>query len=257
MTVSDEEVFAYVDGELPPETMARITAAMTKDPALAARIQAQKDLRRLLSGAHAGVLREAIPPKLKAAATNGAKPAEVIAFPQPKPKEKAKDRIRVQKPASPSTRPAFAVRKPPVWAAMAACLVAGLAVGRLALPSPPTADGRAAELPTAVGPLAQALEDGTAAGAASGPVRVGVTFKSQAGRYCRTFQGQTQAGVACRAEGSWRVLAVSPAATAAGGQYRQAGSETPAAVMAVVDDMIAGAPLDAAGEAQAVKAGWR
>ncbi|MFT4253299.1 MAG: anti-sigma factor, partial [Caulobacter sp.] len=121
----------------------------------------------------------------------------------------------------------------------------------------PTADGRAAEAPTAVGPLARALEDGTAAGAATGPVRVGVTFKNQAGRYCRTFQGQAQAGVACRADDVWRVLAVSPAAAPASGQYRQAGSETPAAVMAVVDNMIAGAPLDAAGEAKAVKDGWR
>lgn len=256
MTVSDEEVFAYVDGELPPETMARITAAMTKDPALAARIQAQKDLRRLLSGAHAGVLREPVPQNLKSAAASGGKPAEVIAFPQPKPKEKAKDKARVQKPATPIPGAAFRMRKPPAWAAMAACLVAGLAIGRLALPFPPTADGRAAEPATAVGPLAQALEDATAA-SASGPVRVGVTFKNQAGRYCRTFQGQAQAGVACRADGAWRVLAVSPAAAAAGGQYRQAGSETPTSIMAVVDEMIAGAPLDAAGEAQAVKAGWR
>lgn len=256
MTVSDEEVFAYVDGELPPEAMARITAAMTKDPALAARIQAQRDLRRLLSGAHAGVLREPVPPGLKAAASAGGKPAEVIAFPQPKPKEKIKDKAKVQKPATPvAGRPAF--RKPPAWAAMAACLVAGLAIGRLALPSPPTADGRAAELPMAVGPLARALEDGAAA-QAQGPVRIGVTFKSQSGRWCRTFQGQDQAGVACRADGAWRVLASSPAtAPAAGGEYRQAGSETPAAVMAVVDGMITGAPLDAAGEAQALKSNWR
>lgn len=255
MTVSDEEVFAYVDGELPPETMAKITAAMSKDPALAARIQAQRDLRRLLSGAHAGVLREPVPPGLKATVTAGSKPAEVIAFPQPRPKEKIKDKAKVQKPSAPvAGRPAF--RKPPAWAAMAACLVAGLAIGRLALPSPPTADGRAAALPMAVGPLAQALEDGAAA-QGQGPVRIGVTFKSQDGRWCRTFQGQAQAGVACRAGGSWRVLASSPAGAAAGGEYRQAASQTPAAVMAVVDGMIEGAPLDAAGEAQALKTNWR
>ncbi|PVM93333.1 anti-sigma factor [Caulobacter endophyticus] len=257
MTVSDEEVFAYVDGELPPEAMARITAAMTKDPALAARIQAQRDLRRLLSGAHAGVLREPVPPGLKASVSAGSKPAEVIAFPQPKPKEKLKDKAKVHRPATPiAGRPAF--RKPPAWAAMAACLVAGLAIGRLALPSPPTADGRAAEPPMAVGPLARALEDGASAQQAQGPVRIGLTFKSQAGRWCRTFQGQDQAGVACRADGAWRVLASSPATTPpAGGEYRQAASETPAAVMSVVDGMIAGVPLDAAGEAQALKSNWR
>jgi len=36
-----------------------------------------------------------------------------------------------------------------------------------------------------------------------------------------------------------------------------AGSQAPAAVMAAVDEMIAGAPLDAAGEARAKAAGWK
>lgn len=256
MTVSDEEVFAYVDGELPPESMARITAAMTKDPALAARIQAQRDLRRLLSGAHAGVLREAVPPERKAAATSAAKPAEVIAFPQPKAKEKTKEKARPARPASPGGRPAPTLRKPPTWAAMAACLVAGLAIGRLALPSPPTADGRSADSPLAVGPLAQALESGVAA-TVQGPVRLGVTFRDRSGRFCRTFQGQVEGGVACRIDGAWRVLAEVPTTPPPSAERRPAGAPTPVAVMAVVNDMIAGAPLDPAAEAKAVKDRWR
>jgi anti-sigma factor RsiW len=61
MTVPDEEVFAFVDGELPAEDMARIEAALATDPQLALRVETQRALRRLLSGAHAGVMRETPP----------------------------------------------------------------------------------------------------------------------------------------------------------------------------------------------------
>ena len=61
MTVPDEEVFAFVDGELPPEAMARIEAAMATDPQLALRVETQRALRRLLSGAHAGIVHETPP----------------------------------------------------------------------------------------------------------------------------------------------------------------------------------------------------
>jgi hypothetical protein len=56
---------------------------------------------------------------------------------------------------------------------------------------------------------------------------------------------------------AWRLRVVSAAAPAAKTAYRTASSETPPAVMAAVDAMIAGAPLDAAGEAKAQAAGWK
>ncbi len=97
MTVPDEEVFAFVDGELPPEAMARIEAAMATDPQLALRVETQRSLRRLLSGAHGGGARQPEPRGPTAAAIEPpppSKPAEVIAFPGAKAKDKPKDRVR-------------------------------------------------------------------------------------------------------------------------------------------------------------------
>jgi hypothetical protein len=45
--------------------------------------------------------------------------------------------------------------------------------------------------------------------------------------------------------------------TQAGGGYRQAGSALPPAVLDAIDERIAGAPLDAAGEQAARNKGWR
>lgn len=260
MTVPDEEVFAFVDGELPPEDMARIEAAMATDPQLALRVETQRALRRLLSGAHAGVMRETPPQALSAAIAAkpppASRPAEVIAFPGAK--GKAKEKARPREPKLPKP-PGAAARGVPAWIGLAACLVAGLVIGRMAAPPPVTLNGGDDPAPIAAGPLAQALNS-QSAGQAAGPVQVKLSFKTASGVYCRAFQAAGRspiAGVACRDPDAWRVRAVSPAGPGPAGDYRMAGSETPAAILAAVDAMIAGAPLDAAGETKARAAGWK
>jgi hypothetical protein len=93
------------------------------------------------------------------------------------------------------------------------------------------------------------------------PVRIGVSFKSKAGDYCRTFtvhESSTLAGLACRQHDDWhvQVLAQTTSAVESGGAYRQAGSEIPKSVLQAVDDNIAGDPLDARAEAAAREKNW-
>jgi hypothetical protein len=92
-------------------------------------------------------------------------------------------------------------------------------------------------------------------------VAIGVSFRSAAGQYCRTFQvnqGQGLAGLACREPRGWaiRMAMASPAQAATTG-YRTAASETPAPVLDAVQGLISGEPLDAKAEAAAKAAGWR
>jgi hypothetical protein len=255
MTVPDEEVFAFVDGELPPEAMARIEAAMATDPQLALRVETQRSLRRLLSGAHAGIGRE---PGVRGATAvakppPASKPAEVIAFPgaqAKKAKEKEKARPRDPKPPKPA---GAGGQGAPAWIGLTACLIAGLVIGRLAAPSPVTLSGADDPAPLAAGPLAKALNT-LDSGQAAGPVRIGVSFRTPSGFYCRSFQASGRspiAGVACRDPDAWRVRAVSPA------NASPSGPQIPAAIQAAVDSMRAGPPLDPAGEAKARAAGWK
>lgn len=254
MTVPDEEVFAFVDGELPPEAMARIEAAMTTDPQLALRVETQRSLRRLLAGPHGGVARRPAPEPSATppAAKPPAKPAEVIAFPRPQAKAKvAKEKLKPL--GSKASKPAGAGGEGgrPAWIAMAVCLVVGLVVGRVAAPPPVTLSGVDDTPPIATGPLVQALA-GATTGQGAGPVRIALTFKDRGGLYCRAYQATgpaPTAGVACREASGWKVRMSSVAGPA--------GAGAPAAVMAAANAMIAGQPLDATGEARARAAGWK
>ena len=251
MTVPDEELFAFVDGELPPEAMARIESAMESDPQLALRVETQRALRRLLSGAPLG----AAAAQRRTAATTprpdaAPKVAEVIAFPSAQAQAKAQARAKAKAKPTPTPRQPKAAKprgeggsRASLWM-MIGCLVAGLAIGRLAAPSPPTLSGAQDIPPIATGPLVQALNSQASGQAAL--VTIGLSFRDQAGLYCRTFQasGQTPVvGVACREASAWRLRVISFAGLAA--------------VQTAVDAMIVGQPLDAAGEARARAAGWK
>jgi hypothetical protein len=92
-------------------------------------------------------------------------------------------------------------------------------------------------------------------------VRVGVSFKSKAGTYCRTFtahESTTLAGLACRDHDDWRVqvLAQTTSTPENNTAYRQAGSALPKSVLQAVDDNISGEPLDAAAESAAREKNW-
>jgi len=221
----EHRIAAFVDGELEPAESAAFEAELRRDPALAAAVERQSRLRARLAAAYAPVLEEPVPPRLTAAASaaNDAGPAR-FGLPQ--------------------------------WAAMAACLAAGVLLGQAALPGPGPVmveDGRI----LARGELARTLDGGLTADSA--PLRVGLSFRSREGGYCRTFtsSGDGLAGLACRRGDRWETRTLTAWAPAPGPAYRTAGSDTPPEILAAVDGLIAGEPLDQAGERAARARGWR
>lgn len=218
----EDRVIAYVDGELDGAERLAFEAELARDPALAAEVAQQQRLRARIGGAYGSVLDEEVPAHLTMLASAA------------------------------NDRPRFAWTQ---WGAIAASLVAGVLIGRMALaPQGPLAiDG--GQL-TARGELARALDVQLASD--PGAVRVGLTFRSGDGRYCRTFQSASDrlAGLACRGDGRWIAQATTAWTPAAAPDYRQAGSETPPAVLAAVDAMIAGEALDAAAERAARDRKW-
>jgi hypothetical protein len=135
--------------------------------------------------------------------------------------------------------------------AIAASLLVGALVGRQSM-MVASVDDRSGALALAA-PISRAL-DGQLSGEA-GPIRVSLSFRGKDGGYCRSFAGRHIDGIACRNGGSWQLRYASPVGADPGGGYRMAGSD--AAKAAVVEQLIAGDPLDADAERKARAAAWK
>jgi hypothetical protein len=245
MNFSEETLTAYADNELDSQTRSTLEAAMASDPALAHRVAKHKALREQLKASFDKVLHEPLPPRLIDAARGV--PA-----------------IRREGNVIPLRRKPPPRRAWPQWTSLAACLFVGVLIGQVLLRTadntgPITSrDGRL----LANGMLAEALsEQLSSAQKEDAPVRIGLSFKSKASEYCRTFtlrNSTTLAGLACREHNDWRVqvLVQANSTSASGDQYRQAGSEVPQAVMQTVESTIAGDPLDARAENAAREKSW-
>lgn len=235
MAIDDEMLMAFLDGELDGIGRARVERALAEDPALAARLSVQQRLRDTLAAHYDPAAGEEMPERLRAMIET-----DVVDLPT-----------------------ARAGRARPPWqgfAALAATLVIGLAIGRTMLaPGTPPSGPIAVERGTMVarGELAEALDGQLAsAQAANAPTRIGVSFAGNDGRLCRTFDSRAAAGVACRGENGWQVMMTAQGSGGQSGDYRQAGSEN-LLVQQAAQEMMAGEPLDDAGERRARDSGWR
>ncbi len=186
MTVTDEELMAYVDGELDAARCEALRQEIAASADLSRRVAEQQALRDRLSRAFDPALDEPVPSRL----TDLASRARVVDF-------------------------ASAARQRPsrnVWLsglALAAGIILGIALG-------PAVLQLATERPDIVASGSDVSADGALADAlsrrlaseqyASDPIRLGVSFRATNGEYCRTFISRRSdgalAGMACR-QGPW------------------------------------------------------
>jgi hypothetical protein len=249
MNLSDEVLMAYADGELGEPARSEVERAMRADPAVAARVARHKALRANVYQAFAGLVDDKAPPRADPSAPRG----NVVDL----------DAVRAARhqalPELPP-RPRWSWRQ---WGLLTGTLLAGVAAGVLGYRAllggvtvvPLAAYGGAL---VAQGALAQALSQRLASVPAQGsPVRLGVSFATRDGSYCRSFAVGSSAGLACRKGEQWMIPVLAESEPGTAGAYRQAGSEMPQVVLDAIDQRIDGAGLDGAAERAAVKKGWK
>jgi hypothetical protein len=223
--IDEARLIAWIDGELTPEEATRVEQAVAADAELRALADTHRALKLRFGAAFAPIAQEpvALPPS-----------AEVISL------------AAVRSARSDRTPPA---RRWWVPGTIAASLVVGLLIGRV---ERPVGVGDRTDALALAPPLARALDRQLAG--ERGPLRVALSFRAHDGAYCRSFTATYVDGVACRARDGWQLRYAAPSHET-GGDYRMAGTD-PAQAGAIAA-MIAGDPLDAAGERLARDKGWR
>lgn len=225
-----ETLNAFVDGELPPQEMARVAALLETQPDLKAYVLKQEKLRTAL--------------RLE----------EVLRTP---PSARLVETVQ-NAPVSWRWRLQAVLGRGFVWRSLipaGAALAVGVMIGLANRPAQDLVLSHGHML--ARGSLAQGLDTKLASAGYNGEgPRIGISFRDHTGSDCRTFSSDNQAGLACHRGGNWVVTTLVTQSPETGGAYRMAGSEMPDAVRRAVEASIQGAPFDAIAEAQARANGW-
>lgn len=243
MAIDDSKFFAWLDGELEPAEAAQVAAEVAADPRLASLADRHRAFGAKLRGAFEPLAADPVPARL----------AEAVRPPRSAVIDFASRR------RSAGDRSGWAPL--PQWAAMAATLALGIGLGTTLNSSGDSSRGsspvevRGGTMYAAAG-LDQALDRQLASAPAGRGVRVGLTFRDQAGAICRTFADQRSTGLACRDGGDWRLRGLFAAPEGQQGDYRMTAGADPS-LAALVDSAIDGEPFDAGEEKSARDRGWR
>jgi len=253
MTISDETLMAYADGELDASARAAVETAMREDPQIENRVAAHRTLRRKVQAAYSAELSEAIPERLLTAAREGTSTpgSKVVNL------HAARAAMKRSK-----LRPLPLPTKWRTAGTIAASLVVGVGLGFFMWGRGDSQFMRSAGgALVARGQLAKALSNQLAADQSpSSAVQIGVSFRAKSGDYCRTFAlsgAVSPSGLACRHGGQWQLQALAQEpGTARSPDYRTAGSAMSPTILKSVEGQISGEPLDQAGERAARQRGW-
>jgi len=254
MNRTEEELNAYLDGELNAAEHARLEAALADDPQLQSRLDRLKRIDQNLRSVFGEIDETPVPEAVMT--TIAASKAEAGSA--------ENDNIVPLQPARQNARRQLPFL--PLATAASIAVAVGLGVGVMMM-----GNGPAENLSVDLGPVAPdsalyaALEHSTSAvpvEGASGAVAAAImTFETEDGTTCREFsvanQNTSQQGIACRDEGEWQVqFAVANGAPPQSGTYVPAGSGADA-LDSMLNAMGAGEPLDAESERALIENGWR
>jgi hypothetical protein len=257
MNISDETLMAFADGELDATESAAVEKAMRENPDIEKRVARHRALKDRVRLAYSAELMEPVPERLLAAARRG--PGKVVDLGEARASHARQATASAL--AARAARVAAARRRWQPLGTVAAGVLLGLGLGYGIWQQN---NGLLTRDSTGVwvarGDLDAALSHQLAAEqTATSKIRMGVSYLTKAGEYCRTFQlsgTSVPSGIACRGAKEWRIELLAQSAAGAA-EYRTAGSDMPPLLLKSIETEIKGEPLDQAGEATARAQGWQ
>lgn len=237
MSITEDMLAAFADGELDGAEAARLAEAVAADPALVAKVEAHRALKARLAAHYAPIAEQAVPAHLSALLSgeqnkNEAGGGEVISFAA---KRQKRGLVPVLRRWGPIAGPALA----------ASLVLAVLQPWNGASPAGYAEPALAAALDSQL----------VATQPADAEIRILLSFERDGGGLCRAWRGGSEGGIACRDDAGWKIEQQFALGEGAGGEFRQAGSE--ADLLAAAQDMAAGDALDASAEKEAKERGWK
>lgn len=218
--MDDEVFFAWLDGELDADQARSVEADVRASPELTDRANAHRAMKARLAAA--------FDPIVEARAPAIADIAEARARRRGLPR--------------------------PIWqnvAAMAASVAIGLFAGSMIGRDKGPVVGDGGKL-VAANALATALDTQLASAPAQNGPRIGLTFRDSNGHLCRSFTDNGAQGLACHENGEWQIRGLFQVGEDERSEFRMAGGLDPNLTQ-LVGSTIAGEPLDAAAERQAIR----
>jgi hypothetical protein len=239
---------ALLDKELSAEDAARLEQRLAREPKLRARLDSLERADSAVRDRYAGVVAEPLPQSLRELLDGNELPVD-----------------NVVPLARPTRVPSLAL---PMALAASVALAIGVSLGIVLAPTRQAGDAAGLVADSGLVAPGTALFDvfETVPSAESRALPGDIiatpvlTFGTANGDYCREIElasvrGATQM-LGCRRDAEWRLILASFTASAnTDGVYRPASGPSPA-LDAAIDDLIEGAPLDAAAERELMSRGW-
>lgn len=238
---SDQDLSAFIDGELSEARSQALADALEVDADLAARLERLSRANDEFRSAHVDLTEAPIPQPLldilDRAAPAADTPSNVHAFPTRLARARA-------------------------WILpLAACLVLAIGIGlgtRMNTGSAPTTPTQVYAGPVAADSLLHDVLETTPSAQTEAGLTPALTYTAQDGGYCREVESAEARMLACRkAQRGWTVLAVVATGNASSDDgYRLASGGTTAVFDALAEDMMADAPLSKQDEQALLNQGW-
>jgi hypothetical protein len=255
MSIPNETLMAYVDDELEPPARAEVEAAIRDDPEIARLVAQFRDLRVRIQSAYLTELAEPVPERLLAVLGQSTRTAGTKVVDLANARDSVARKAARTQPSRSRWRYVTSIA-----ASLLVVVSAGYVVWHRSQSVMVKDVGGSL---VARGPLAVGLSNQLGGDVApSSTVNIGLSFLAKSGEYCRIFSisgGASGSGLACRQANQWQIRVLTQPVPGAGrdSEYRTASSSLPPAILAAVQDQIAGDPLDRAAEIAAREQGWR
>jgi negative regulator of sigma E activity len=247
MKFTDQELSAYLDGELAEDEACALEAALQADPGLREALARLQSVDAILSDTLGGLAEEPVPDHIAALIKSDTAPEAPVEAP-------------AKAPAQLVSMAAWKTRWS-AWAlptSLAASLLFGMLIGaQILAPAGYGVDQRLLAGPVVPGTNLHAALETTSSGESANGFVPALSFASENG-VCREVRAEAQRGLACRDDAGWTMLVVTPDGQPVGDAgYRTASAETSIVFDILADQLMTEAPMSAEVEAERIENRWR